>query len=168
MAPEQALAESSKIDAQTDLWGVGATLFHLATGRLVHEGETAQETIVLSATRPAPSLEVLLPDAPPAVVMAIDRALAFEKQARWPDAAAMRTAIREASLAAFGGVASLPPLPPPTAPVTAHSAGLRSRRLPPDHNLAELTPTAARRAVCGGRGDRHGPRGLHRPASGRE
>ncbi len=119
MAPEQALGKVAEVDALTDVWSVGATVFHLASGRLVHEGENAQETIVLSATRPAPSLEVVLPDAPPAVVRAIDRALAFEKQARWPDAAAMRAAIREASLDAFGGMASLPQLPPPIEPVTA-------------------------------------------------
>ena len=38
MAPEQALAELSQIDAQTDLWSVGgATMFTLLSGRLVHE-----------------------------------------------------------------------------------------------------------------------------------
>ena len=146
MAPEQALGKVAEVDALTDVWGVGATVFHLATGRLVHEGETAQETIVLSATRPAPSLEVLLPDAPPAVVMAIDRALAFEKQARWPDAAAMRAAIREASLAAFGGVASLPPLPPPTAPVTATPLAFV-----PGGSLTPTISPSSRRRRLGGR-----------------
>ena len=146
MAPEQALGKVAEVDALTDVWGVGATVFHLASGRLVHEGENAQETIVLSATRPVPSLEVVLPDAPPAVVRAIDRALAFEKKARWPDAAAMRAAIREASLAAFGGIASLPPLPAPTEPVTATPLAFV-----PGGSLTPTLSLSSRRRRLGGR-----------------
>jgi eukaryotic-like serine/threonine-protein kinase len=78
---------------------------------MVHEGENAQETVVLAATQRAPSLESVVPDAPPAIVAVIDRALSFEKAGRWPGAAAMRDALREASFAAFGDLAPLPPLP---------------------------------------------------------
>jgi serine/threonine protein kinase len=112
MAPEQALGKMDDVDALTDVWAVGATVFNLASGRCVHEGDNAQETVVLSATRPAPSLETVVPDAPPAVVQVVDRALAFDKARRWPSALAMRDALRDASLSAFGGLASLPPLPP--------------------------------------------------------
>ena len=112
MAPEQALGKMDDVDASTDVWAVGATVFNLASGRCVHEGDNAQETVVLAATRPAPSLETVVPDAPPAVVQVIDCALAFDRAGRWPSALAMREAIREASVSAFGGVASLPPVPP--------------------------------------------------------
>ncbi len=111
MAPEQALGKMDDVDALTDVWAVGATVFNLASGRCVHEGDNVQETVVLSATRPAPSLETVVPDAPPAVVQVVDRALAFDKAGRWPSALAMRDALRDASLSAFGGLASLPPLP---------------------------------------------------------
>src|SRR5450432_620380 len=43
MAPEHALAKTDEIDAQTDLWAVGATLLTLATGRLVHEADNAKQ-----------------------------------------------------------------------------------------------------------------------------
>ncbi len=111
MAPEQALGKMDDVDALTDVWAVGATVFNLASGRCVHEGDNAQETVVLSATRPAPSLDTVVPDAPPAVVQVIDRALAFDRAGRWPSALAMREAMREASVSAYGGVASLPPVP---------------------------------------------------------
>src|SRR4029077_21040253 len=111
-----------------------------------HEGENAQETIVLSATRPVPSLQVFLPDAPPAVVRAIDRALAFEKQARWPDAPARRAAVREASLTAFGGMALLPPLPPPTEPVAATPLAFV-----PGGSLTPTVSLSSRRRQLGGR-----------------
>jgi serine/threonine-protein kinase len=111
MAPEQALGKMDEIDARTDIWAVGATVLFLVSGRCAHEGETAQETVVLAATRPAPSLESLVPDAPRPVAETIDRALAFDREARWPSALAMRDALRDASVLAFGSVSSLPPPP---------------------------------------------------------
>ena len=38
MAPEQALGRWQDVDARTDLWAVGATIFNLLTGQSVHEG----------------------------------------------------------------------------------------------------------------------------------
>ncbi len=51
--PEQALGRWPDVDARTDLWAVGATLFNLLTGESVHEGETDNERLVNAATRPA-------------------------------------------------------------------------------------------------------------------
>src|SRR5580692_5858163 len=39
MAPEQANAKPSEIDARTDLWAMGATLFTLLSGKPVHPAE---------------------------------------------------------------------------------------------------------------------------------
>jgi serine/threonine-protein kinase len=111
MAPEQALGKTDDVDALTDVWAVGATVFRLASGTRVHAADSAQETLVLSATRSAPSLQTVVHDAPPVVVQAIDRALSFDKSGRWPSALAMREAFRQASVAAFGGLAPLPALP---------------------------------------------------------
>jgi serine/threonine-protein kinase len=44
MAPEQARGRWDEVDGATDLWAVGATLFTLLTGRLVHEAETLQSS----------------------------------------------------------------------------------------------------------------------------
>jgi eukaryotic-like serine/threonine-protein kinase len=104
MAPEHAMAKSDEIDAQTDLWAVGATLFTLATGELVHEAENTQMLLVKAATVPARSLAKLMPTAPPALIAVVDRALAFEKSDRWANATAMQTALREASRTAFNVV----------------------------------------------------------------
>jgi serine/threonine-protein kinase len=96
MSPEQALAKASQIDALTDVWAVGATMFTLLTGRTVHEGETGPEIFVKAATQKAPSLAAVDPGAPSALVGVVDRALAFEKSARWGSAAEMRDAAAEA------------------------------------------------------------------------
>ena len=142
MAPEQALGKMDDVDALTDVWAVGATVFNLASGRCVHEGDNAQETVVLAATRPAPSLDTVVPDAPPAVVQVIDRALAFDRAARWPSALAMREALREASVAAFGGLASLPPIP--QKPEEPQSSGATPLAFNPGAAPRSATPPAAR------------------------
>ena len=93
MPPEQASGQTSKIDARTDLWAVGATMFTLLSGELVHQGETAQHFVMLAATEPARSLAVAMPNAHPALVALVDRALAREREARWQSAESMREAI---------------------------------------------------------------------------
>ncbi len=79
---------------RTDLWSVGATLYTLLTGAFVHEGETASETLALAVTRPARSIAVLRNDLHPALVRFVDRALAYDKTARFADAATMQHALR--------------------------------------------------------------------------
>jgi serine/threonine-protein kinase len=95
MAPEQARGRHEEVDHRSDLWSVGATLFWLLTGELVHGSGTANEQLVSAMTRPAPKLLSLLPNISPHLAAVIDRALAFEPHARFPDARAMQHAVRE-------------------------------------------------------------------------
>jgi serine/threonine-protein kinase len=101
VAPEQAAGRPRDIDARTDIYSVGATAFTLLTGRYVHEGRGAMETMVFAATRPARSLFEVWPHAPPLVANVVDVALSFDKEKRWPSASAMRTAMHTA-LAGYG------------------------------------------------------------------
>jgi serine/threonine-protein kinase len=102
MAPEQAMARTEDVDAQSDIWAVGATLFTLLSGSLVHDGDNSTQLLIRAATSPAPRMASAAPEVPPALADVIDRALAFDKASRWPSAAAMREALREASLSMFG------------------------------------------------------------------
>ncbi len=95
MAPEQALGRWKEVDERTDIWAVGATLFTLLTGRFVHEAEAVQEQLVLAATSKAPSVQTYAPQAPLWLAQVVDRALAFGRDARYPDARSMQTALRE-------------------------------------------------------------------------
>jgi serine/threonine-protein kinase len=101
MAPEQARGQSKEVDGQTDLWAVGATLFSLISGRLVYEAESATMLLVKVGTTPPRSLASVAEDVPAAVVALVDRALAFEKSARWESATVMREALERAHAAAF-------------------------------------------------------------------
>jgi hypothetical protein len=102
MAPEQARARWDEVDGRTDLWAVGATMFTLLTGRHVHEGVSGNEQLILSATTQAPSVSQVDANVPPAVAAIVDRALAFDRGTRWPDAASMHAAV-SAALLALGG-----------------------------------------------------------------
>jgi len=65
----------------------------------VHEAETVNETLVLAVTARAPSLSSVVPDAHPALVRVVDKALAYEREARFQSAAELREAVREADAA---------------------------------------------------------------------
>ena len=95
MSPEQAQARWDEVDARSDLWSIGATLQTLITGRIVHEGANPTLLLISAATKPARSFREVWPDAPPALVALIDRALAFEKADRFDSALQMRAAVAE-------------------------------------------------------------------------
>jgi serine/threonine-protein kinase len=102
MAPEQARGRWDEVDGQTDLWALGATLFTLLTGEFVHEGQTVNETLALACTQPARLIKTLRPDLPERVAALIDRALAYAKAQRFPDARAMQAEVRLAYAALAG------------------------------------------------------------------
>jgi serine/threonine-protein kinase len=96
MAPEQAAGRLEEIDALTDIWAMGATMFQLLSRRLVHEGATGHSAVIIAATRAAPPLRSVAPHVPKALAQVIDRALSFKRSARWPNARAMRKALLQA------------------------------------------------------------------------
>jgi serine/threonine protein kinase len=93
MPPEQARASTGAVDARSDVWSVGATLFTLLTGRVPHEASSPNEALVLAMTTPVAAVRKLDPRIPPAVPEVLDKALAFEKEARFADCRAMRAAV---------------------------------------------------------------------------
>ncbi len=95
MPPEQALSRPREVDARTDIWSVGATLFTLLSGEHVHVAETSSEHLVKAATLHARSLAKALPGVPANVEALVARCLAFDKNERWPSAAAMRASLSD-------------------------------------------------------------------------
>ncbi|MEI9953505.1 MAG: protein kinase [Pseudomonadota bacterium] len=102
MAPEQALALAGEVDARTDLWALGATVFTMLSGLHVHPGENARQVMVRAATEPAPSLSSVAPHVPAAVCEWVSQALQFDKLARWESAALMRAAALQIERELFG------------------------------------------------------------------
>jgi serine/threonine protein kinase len=99
MSPEQARGRWDLVDAQSDLWAVGATMYTLLTGRNLREAETPNQSLSQAMNVPVPPMRDLLPDLPDVVADLVDRALAFDKSVRWLDAGAMQQGVREARFA---------------------------------------------------------------------
>jgi serine/threonine-protein kinase len=94
MAPEQAAGLIASIDGRTDLFGLGATLFELLSGRTIHDDLPGAQLLVTAATQSAPPLSSVVPQLPAGVCAVVDRALAFDKLARYPSASVMRGDVR--------------------------------------------------------------------------
>jgi serine/threonine-protein kinase len=108
MAPEQARAHWNLVDERTDLWAVAATIVTVVAGRLLHEGETPSE-LVRAATRDEVRFDPADGTLPIPLADVLLRALAFDREDRWPTARAMLRAVRAGAAAADSG-----PRPRPT------------------------------------------------------
>jgi serine/threonine protein kinase len=111
MPPEQALGNWAEIDERSDLWSLGATLYVMLSNAPLREQGSATEQLLGAMTRPVPSL-ARVAALPRSVVAVVDRALAFDREARFADANSMRLALRavQNELSAGDSRATLPPL----------------------------------------------------------
>lgn len=102
LAPEQFIGRG-EVDARSDVWSLGVLAYEVLTGRLPHEipepgarrSESAMLAQVLNATADGRLVPIadISPGLHPALVAAIDGALAWEPVDRWPDAGALADAI---------------------------------------------------------------------------
>lgn len=112
MSPEQAIgSRSDKIDARSDVFSLGAVLFRSIAGENVHTATDSYTRWFAAATEHPRSLAVAYPEAPAKVVEVVDRALAFDREERWPSASAFLVALREARTTIAGSTAPLPSHP---------------------------------------------------------
>lgn len=93
MPPEQ--AKGKPIDERADLFSVGATMFRLITGRYLHDAQGAFDLLMKQAREPAPPISRYAPQLPRGVAMIIDRALAFDREQRYPNAQTMLEDVRD-------------------------------------------------------------------------
>ncbi|HLK41608.1 MAG TPA: serine/threonine-protein kinase, partial [Polyangiaceae bacterium] len=141
MAPEQARGRWNQVDARSDIFSVGSTLFSLLSGEMIHREETVPELLAALFLKPARLLAEVLPDAPPALCRVVDKALRLDKAERWSSAREMRDALREAYRELYGA-------DPAHAQRTrvSHISDLERsavQRRPLAHERARVTPTAA-------------------------
>lgn len=88
MPPEQAMNAARGVDARSDLFAAGATLYLLLSGEKIRDAATPEEVFVLAATTQPPSLARHAPDLPIGLIRAIDRSLAWNPQDRFETAEA--------------------------------------------------------------------------------
>ncbi len=84
MSPEQARGEP--IDARSDLFGLGAMLYHLATGQTVYSGKSSQEVLQVASEGKSKPVRELSSNVPPGLAAVIDRLLARAPEERFASA----------------------------------------------------------------------------------
>ncbi len=96
MSPEQADGAHDEIGPATDVWAMGAILFEMATGKVAFDGASVPQILYRICHRGPDDLLKHRPDAPPAFVKLIDRALSREPDNRIRDVDTMRAELRVA------------------------------------------------------------------------
>ena len=86
ISPEQALGRRDLVGPTTDIYGLGATLFTLASGEFVHASEHPQELVVLAATKRARAVRSCAPQLSRDVAALIDKALQYAPHRRFATA----------------------------------------------------------------------------------
>jgi tRNA A-37 threonylcarbamoyl transferase component Bud32 len=88
MAPEQAEGRLDLVDARTDIYGLGAILFEILTGRPPHEGKTSVEVLKrITEAQSSPKARDSGVPVPAALDAICARAMARDREARYASAA---------------------------------------------------------------------------------
>jgi eukaryotic-like serine/threonine-protein kinase len=119
MSPEQASGKNDLIDGRTDLFSLAASGFRLVTGRRIHDGANPVELVGKMANLPAPKIRTVDAGVSEPFARVVDRALQFNREDRYANAAEMRADV-ERAMAELDGVAvthAPTEAPPPSAPV---------------------------------------------------
>ena len=93
MAPEQARGDVEAIDARTDVFALGAMLYHVLTGQPPFVGPTSMAMLAMAMTGERKALSDAAPEVPAALRDIVDRAMAFDPAARYANAEEFAKAI---------------------------------------------------------------------------
>lgn len=92
MSPEQARGE--QLDMRGDVYALGATLYHVLSGRPPHVGRSATEVIDRVRVEPPPPLAQVCPGAPVELAAIVEKAMAFDIDDRYPEASELAGDLR--------------------------------------------------------------------------
>ena len=97
MSPEQ--AEGRPVDARSDVFSLGAVLYEMLSGRRPFAGSSDLGIITSILRDEPPALRTVRADVPGPVQSIVERSLAKDRSARYPDAAALRADLAAARAA---------------------------------------------------------------------
>ena len=95
ISPEQARGEKN-IDGRSDLYSLGIVLFEMLTGDVPYQADSAVSLAVQHISAPIPDIRARRPDLPPDVQNVIVRALAKQREDRYPSGAALLADLQRA------------------------------------------------------------------------
>jgi serine/threonine protein kinase len=117
MSPEQARGVST-LDGRTDVYSLGVIFYEMLAGALPYRAETPMGLAMMHVLEPVPSILARKPDVPPGADAIIRRAMAKEREDRYPTPTALAAAVGRLAEAerAAAAVAALQSPPEPPAP----------------------------------------------------
>lgn len=122
ISPEQ--AQNQKIDFRSDIYSLGATLFHALAGRPPFEGQTLKQVVAARLEKAAPNLSTVRQDLSPQTCAVVARMMATDPAGRHATYADLLSDLCDAHRVASRRGA-LPPAPSPT--VAALPPSVRSQ-----------------------------------------
>ena len=93
ISPEQAVGQND-LDGRSDVYAIGATMFHMLTGTTVFPGETSQDILGQQIATPPPQVNELNPAVPIWLSEVVSQALTPDRRHRFQSAAEMAEALR--------------------------------------------------------------------------
>ena len=143
ISPEQAMG-LGELDERTDIYSFGVMLYEMAVGKVPFSADTPFSIIHDHIYTPLPLPSTVNPDVPESVERVLLKALAKERDDRYPDANLLADAYRDALLAEpeVDSSVVIPPAPIPDATHIAEPAVNVQPEVPQDTKLAneELPP----------------------------
>ena len=94
MAPEQAAGRTEAVGPCSDVYGLGAILYHILTGRAPYEGKSTFEVLRRVREEPPARPQSIAADAPPALEAVCLKAMERDPAARYGSAAELATEVR--------------------------------------------------------------------------
>ncbi|HKU63324.1 MAG TPA: protein kinase [Gemmatimonadales bacterium] len=93
MSPEQA-SGGETIDARSDQYSLGCTIFEMLAGEPPFAGSAGKSVVAQSLTAPRPRVSERRPEVGASLDPALQRAMAVDPEARFPDMAALAAALK--------------------------------------------------------------------------
>ena len=93
LAPEQ--ASGADVGPPADLYGLGVVTYQLLAGRLPYDASSLTELAMLQQREYPIRLDEVAPEVPPALALAVEKALALAPEDRYPSAEDMRAALHD-------------------------------------------------------------------------
>ena len=95
MAPEQ--IRNEQLGPTTDLYALGAVIYHLLAGEAPFYAEEVKKLFMLIKSQPAPSLQIIRPELPVQICEIVDRLLSKDPQDRYHSGGELATALTRLS-----------------------------------------------------------------------
>ncbi len=111
MPPEQAQGKLEMVDARSDVYSLGATMYAVLARKQPFAGDSAMEVLMKVCTEEPPPPRTLNPEIPAEVETIILKAMAKKREDRYPSAGALAEDLRR--YLTHQPIAARPPAPPP-------------------------------------------------------